>query len=500
MESKTRHTWKNTIKKFYVTPVKYFLPESLQDIVQIIHEAEDKGMRVKAIGSGHSYSDIALSDGYLVDMCRLNQVLNLNKQVLKESCRLDNLIEIESGISIQKLNRDLDDLNLAVLNMGGIDNQTISGAIATGTHGTGIGLPGISGMVKSMIIVITGGKVLRIEPKDGITDPTNYHHEFIELVQDDDKFYSVLVSLGCLGIIYSYILKVEDMYWLEENKTCHPWEEIKPAIADGSLFKGTRGVQVQINPYKLPEKEDRTCMVMKHTLVEKPKKRSLGQATRNLLSGYLANIPVAYYITLFNVVFRPNRIPNLLETALNSQHDKSYIHRAHKVLYQGVEFIKIRAYDCEFAFDLIENRYLDAIEALFILVEKMKEEGRLYQSAPLGLRFVKRSKAYLTMEYERDVIYIDAPFMTKTKGADLMLDHFQDLFLSYGGIPHWGKINNCLIGRPELVRQMYPKFKSWQKVFFEFNASGIFSNRFSDRLMFDEVELPLPLNTTGTIT
>ena len=499
MEFKTRHTWKNTIKKFSVTPVKYFLPESLQDIIKIIKEAEDKDLRVRAIGSGHSFSDIALSDGYLVDMCRLDQVLSIDKQVLKKDCHLGNLIEIESGISIQKLNRDLDDRDLAILNMGGIDNQTISGAIATGTHGTGIGLPGISGMVKSMTMVIAGGKVLRIEPKNGITDPVLYHDELIELVQDDDKFYSALVSLGCLGIIYSYILEVEDMYWLEEKRTCHPWEEIKPMITDGSIFEGTRGVQVQVNPYKLPKKQDRTCMVMKHILVDKPKKRSIGEATRNILSGYLANIPIAYYITLFNVVFRPHRIPKLLETALNGQHDKSFIHRAHKVLYQGVEFIKIRAYDCEFAFDLAENRYLEAIEELFDLVDKMKTEGRLYQSAPLGLRFVKRSKAYMTMEYERDVIYMDTPFMTKTKGADLILNHYQDLLLSYGGIPHWGKINNRLIGRPELVRQMYPKFKAWQKVFFEFNASGIFSNQFSERLRFDEVELPIPDKAKGAI-
>ena len=97
------------------------------------------------------------------------------------------------------------------------------------------------------------------------------------------------------------------------------------------------------------------------------------------------------------------------------------------------------------------------------------------------------------MEYERDVVYIDTPFMTKTKGADLILDHFQDLLLSYGGIPHWGKINNRLIGRPELVRKMYPKFSVWQKVFFEFNTSGIFSNQFSDRLMLEQAALPLPL-------
>ena len=130
----------------------------------------------------------------------------------------------------------------------------------------------------------------------------------------------------------------------------------------------------------------------------------------------------------------------------------------------------------------------------------MKTEGQLYQSAPLGLRFVKRSNAYMTMEYGRDVIYMDTPFMTKTKGADLILDHFQDLLFSYGGIPHWGKINNRLIGRPELVRQMYPKFAAWQQVYFEFNASGIFSNQFSDRLLFDEKELPGSKSMASMVT
>ncbi len=102
--------------------------------------------------------------------------------------------------------------------MGGIDHQTLAGAIATGTHGSGIELPPIHGMVKSMVLVAGDGNTYRIEPTNGVSDPALFNEAGITLVQNDDDFYSALVSLGSMGIIYSFILEVMESYWLEEKK------------------------------------------------------------------------------------------------------------------------------------------------------------------------------------------------------------------------------------------------------------------------------------------
>ena len=135
MKTRTRVTWSNVIKKHKVEPFKYLIPGSLQDIVSAVREAEKCGHRIRAVGSGHSYSDVAITDGHLVDMSQLCRQLELDKNKLLREHQEKFLVEVEGGITVEALNRKLDRQKLALINMGASDEQTISGAIATGTHG-----------------------------------------------------------------------------------------------------------------------------------------------------------------------------------------------------------------------------------------------------------------------------------------------------------------------------------------------------------------------------
>ena len=77
MKVQYRRTWRNTTGKHYCQPLKYFELRTLADLRQIVREAEREGVRVRAVGSGHSFSDVAISSGYLVSFARLNQLLGL---------------------------------------------------------------------------------------------------------------------------------------------------------------------------------------------------------------------------------------------------------------------------------------------------------------------------------------------------------------------------------------------------------------------------------------
>ena len=180
MKIKYRATWHNTVKKEKTQPLKYFLPENLQDIQKVVNEAEPQGIKVRAVGSGHSFSDVAITEGYLVDLKRINHLLELREEWLKDidtSC----LVHVEAGITIQKFNKRMEKRGLCVVNMGGIDNQTLAGAISTGTHGSGLELPAFHGMVRSIVLVSGGGKTYRIEPANGITDPDKHNEPDVEL-------------------------------------------------------------------------------------------------------------------------------------------------------------------------------------------------------------------------------------------------------------------------------------------------------------------------------
>ncbi len=488
MKIRKNKKWMNTIHKFGGRMPYYCIPRNLQDVVELVQRAENENKRIKAVGSGHSFSDVALPEVYLVDLKKLNALLPLDNNSIKPEYRQLNLVHVQGGMTVQKFNRKMDRLDLCVKNMGGIDNQTLAGAISTGTHGTGLGLPSFPGMVRSILLVTHGGKCLRVEPTNGITSPDQYHDTNVELVQNDQVFYSAVLSLGCFGIIYSFILEMEDMYFLEETKKCYDWSYVKPRLKDRSLFyeedgsTPIRGVMVQVNPYKNKD-GDHTCIVVRHRLLNTRPHRTLGDATRNWISSILGRLPLSYLVLRRIARRKPEKLPGMIDSSLRSLQDKRYENKGYRVLYQGAEYVKIRAYDSEFAFDMTDNNndFITALEEMFDKAVENKEKG-LFQTAPMGLRFVDRSPAYLSPEYGRQVAYIDTPFITGTPKLDEILYGYQEIMLKHNGIPHWGKINTILDGKPEVIEKYYPELQVWQKYFREFNPKKTFSNKFSDRL------------------
>ena len=97
--------------------------------------------RVKAVGSGHSFTGIALTDGRCLVLDRLNRVLDIDPS--------SGLVTVEAGITLAAMNDALADAGLAFPNLGDIDRQTISGAIATSTHGTGAEWGGLATVRRS---------------------------------------------------------------------------------------------------------------------------------------------------------------------------------------------------------------------------------------------------------------------------------------------------------------------------------------------------------------
>ncbi len=484
-------TWENTIGKYKSYPIRYFQPDSQEDVITVVKEAEEKKVRVRAVGSGHSFSDVALTNDYIVDIGGLNKVRLADTSILKENRVPGPLVEAGAGISIRNLNRSLDKLDLALYNMGGIDHQTLAGVIATGTHGSGNELYAIPGYVKSMTIVAAGGKVYRVEPGDGITDPAKFHDPQVQLVQDDDTFYSTLVSFGCSGIIRSCILSVDRQYWIRETKTRSNWHDLRQKMLDRSIFtegdeesegQCPRCCTLLINPYEV-NGDRHYCIVMRHFKADKPQKWLLIESTRNIISAILGNIPTFFYYTFWLFRTMPWRSPRLIRSSLKGMRDKKFVHRAHKVMYQGFEFVKERAYDAEFAFDLenMEN-IVTTVDELMELADHIRTHHRIYQSAPIAVRFVKRSKALLTPEYNKDVAYIDTPFLLGINGNEFMLEKYQELMFKNGGIPHWGKTNSVLDKRPGDLNIFYPRIETWKKVIRKFNPNGTFNNSFSDRL------------------
>jgi L-gulono-1,4-lactone dehydrogenase len=156
-------------------------PSSVDRLTTVVAEAAANSERVKAVGSGHSFTGIGLTDGRCLVLDQLDRVLDIDVS--------SGLVSVQAGITLATLNDALADAGLAFPNLGDIDRQTISGAIATSTHGTGAEWGGLATFVEAMTLVTADGRARRID------------------ASDVDLLSVARVGLGALGIVAEVTLR-----------------------------------------------------------------------------------------------------------------------------------------------------------------------------------------------------------------------------------------------------------------------------------------------------
>jgi len=482
---KLKKVWRNCVNLQIAHPLCYFKPTTLHEVIDIIHKAEASHYKVKAVGSGHSFSDIALTRDYLIDTHGLNKRLPLSLLTLKESADKKKLFLTECGILIHQLNADLDAEGKALPNMGAYTGQTIIGAISTSTHGSGTGLGPLASLVEAFVLVGENGEVFHVERSNGIsTEAINLGDVPVKLIQDDEIFLSGVISLGCLGVIYAVVLKVCDSYLLREERTFSTWSKIKPELENGDILKKYRHVEVLVDPYDVGHTGEHSCLLTKRFICPPDTSTSWFRAHRALpytiigwfIPDFVMNAVLRFFFNTF-----PKLTPAILQMSLKTLRDACYIDKSFKVLDLG-KANNISAYSMEIAFS--SSVYLDAVEALFEVIGRIARDGEQYITSPFSLRFVKTSDHYLSMQYGEDeddfVCMIEFPVLNGTIGGEEILARIEQEMYKFGGIPHWGQFNNVGIGSQTLAR-LYPKFPNWINVYRRFCPKGTFQNDFTER-------------------
>jgi len=483
-----RESWSNSIGNQRVTPFRLLRPTTLAEIIDVVRLAESQNRKVRAVGSGHSFSDIALTDDYLIDTHSLNKVLVLDSETLSESARNLTLVDIECGITIADVNAALDRLGLALINMGAHTAQTVVGALSTSTHGSGISLGSAASFVRSIVAVGSEGKVYRIEPADGITDPEKFKtkHGDVELIQNDDWFNSVVIGLGCMGVVYSVTVQVRQKYWLRESRTLSNWAQVKADLLKGDVLRDNRHYEVLVNPYKL--NGDHTCLVTVRNEIPEPQHPSEEKRNRSHLSVGLSFLP--HFIIRFTgglISFKnrllPGSIPKTIEDSLKGLADEEYDASSYRVLDLGAPNYAA-AYSSEYALAVDDNSYIAAAEKIIEIAERNRVTKNRYQTVPFSLRFVAKHDLYFSMMYGRPTCMIEVPMLDPTVGGLETLREIEDSLIDLGARPHWGQIH-YLAGGNSLIRKMYPMYDKWIAVRKILNSSGVFNSRFSERCGFD---------------
>jgi len=108
--------------------------------------------QIRVVGAGHSFSALAKTDEVLIRLDHFKGVIDANEATAQ--------CTVQAGTHLYELGEYLVPLNQALINQGDIDQQSLAGAISTGTHGTGIDLPCLSAFVQGFELLTADGELL----------------------------------------------------------------------------------------------------------------------------------------------------------------------------------------------------------------------------------------------------------------------------------------------------------------------------------------------------
>jgi hypothetical protein len=458
-------------------------PATADDLAQVVIDAENRGLRVRAVGAGHAWSDIALTDGIVIDPTNLSGLLDLDDGTLRPlPGDGPPLVRVLGGTHIHQLNELLRKRGLALRNMGGYDAQTIAGVISTSTHGSGLAFGPFPDAVRSLDLVIAGGAKVRVEPTQGITDPDAFHAAHPagewELIHDDDAFFSAACGLGALGIIHSLVLEVRDRFWMNELRTVVGWEAIRDTVTPDGVLKDFEHYELFLNPYANKDGTHHVLVTTREQCDEPPDGESPGRGLQHPLTEFEASLPITGFVLRFLARHLGGLMIKRFDHVLDSmQEHEGYRSISYKVFNIG-EANHLPAYSMELGVSLEGNRHLDAVDRILDAAQRWKRQ-RVYHTSPIALRFVAPSNAYASMMFGQPTIMIELIMVTDSHRGEELLASYERELADLDVRPHWGQINALTARR---ARELYPRWDTWLATAARFNASGVFDSEFTRRL------------------
>src|SRR6266851_2026580 len=259
-------TWRNWAGNQSATPRRVLTPRSAAEVSDAVRQAADLGLTVRMAGAGHSFTPAAVTDGVLLLPGGLRAVRSVDVEA--------GLVTVEAGCPLRVLNQGLLARGLALANMGDIQEQTVAGAIQTGSHGTGRDLGGIAAQVAGLELVLADGTVTTCSAQ-----------------RDRALFDAARVGLGALGVLTAVTLRVIPAFLLEAREGPMRWADLIAGLDE--LTAGNEHFEF----YWFPHTEG--CLVKRNNRSSGPA-RPLGPLRRLIDDEFLAN-------TVFGVTCRMGR-------------------------------------------------------------------------------------------------------------------------------------------------------------------------------------------------
>ncbi len=402
----------------------------------MLARAERDGLTVRPVGAGHSFSPIAATDGVSLRMDLLSGLRAVDTAT--------GLVTLGAGTRLRHLPALLRPHGLALQNMGDIDTQTISGAISTGTHGTGSDFTGLAAQITGFRLVTANGQAVECS---AATRP--------------ELFAAAGIGLGAFGVLTEVTVQCVPSFLLAADEHPEPlsavlenFDEIASSAdhvefywfphTDTALVKSNRRLPADAEPQPLP----RWRAVLDDEVM------SNGVFALTCSAGWLA----------------PAIVPGINTVAAKLVSVRKFTDDS-QVVFTSPRRVRFR--EMEYAIDR------DFLPQAIADIRKMIGSKGWRISFPLEIRVAAADDVWLSTAYQRPSAYVAVHRYYREPFAEYFLA-VQQILLGYGGRPHWGKLHTL---DTEQLREKYPRFDDVCAVRAAVDPGGLFRNDYLDRVL-----------------
>jgi xylitol oxidase len=396
-------------------------PHSLDKVAELVADST----RVRVLGSGHSFNEIAEPgpEGVLLSIAGLPPVIDVDTTA--------RTVRVSGGVRYAELARVVHAHGLALPNMASLPHISVAGSVATGTHGSGVGNGPLSSSVREVELVTADGSVLTIG-------------------RDDPRFGGAVTSLGALGVVTALTLDLVPSFDVEQ----YVFTELPLAGLDSAAFE-----TVMSTAYSVSLFTDWGAPGFRQVWV----KRRTDQP--------LADFPWAAPATE-----KMHPVPGMPAVNCTEQsgvpgpwHDRLPHFRADFTPSSGAE---------------LQSEYLlpraHAVEALHAVDGIRETVAGVLQICEV--RTVAADDQWLSPSYDRDTVALHFTWIEDTAAVLPAVRRLEEALDAFDARPHWGKVFTM---PADVLRGRWPRLGDFRKLAHELDPEGKFANAFVRTVLAD---------------
>ncbi|NGN66716.1 FAD-binding protein [Streptomyces sp. A7024] len=432
----TTSVWRNWAGNVTARPARSVSPATTSDVAEAVRDAAAAGLRVKAAGTGHSFTAAAATDGLLIRPERLAGIRAID--------RAAGTVTAAAGTPLKQLNLALAAEGLSLTNMGDIMEQTVSGATATGTHGTGRDSASIAAQIAGLELVTADGRVLQCSEKE--------HPEI---------FSAARLGLGALGVVTAVTFNVEPMFLLTAREEPMSFDKV---TAD---FEQLATENEHFEFYWFPHTDN--CSTKRNNRSDGPAK-PVGTLSGWFEDEFLSNGVFHAACALGKAA--PGTIPGIAKISSRALSARTYTDIAYKVFTSPR---RVRFVEMEYA--LPRQEAVAALRELKAMVER--SDFRI--SFPVEVRVAPADDIPLSTASGRDTAYV-AVHMYRGTPHEAYFGAVEEIMTAHGGRPHWGKLHSR---DAAYLAAAYPRYAEFTALRDQLDPERLFANDYLRRVLGD---------------